>query len=287
MQLIFYAIFIQVHYHKYYDNMKKVNFFIIGTQKGGTTALHSSLSRINGIQMSISKEIHFFDNEEFDWNNVDYLRLHEYFDWNTQDVLRGEATPIYCYYPASIQRIHFYNPEAKIIMLLRHPAHRAYSQWRMEFQRGNETLQFKEAISEKGRLRVNQAPGGVHRIYSYVERGFYSNQIARLKDYFPDHQILFLRTDELWSKSQQLIQNIARFLGVSYLGVSKTEYIVPIINKVKPIHARYAYYHEIHKLKTIYEKDIIQTSLLTGISLLDWLDPSYVEPMPAISNEDI
>jgi hypothetical protein len=40
----------------------KVNFFIIGTQKGGTTALNCFLSRVDGIQMSNPKEIHFFDN---------------------------------------------------------------------------------------------------------------------------------------------------------------------------------------------------------------------------------
>jgi hypothetical protein len=277
--LIFAAILLQAIYHKYKDNMKKVVFFIIGTQKGGTTALHSNLSRINGIQMSSPKEIHFFDDETIDWNHPDYSRLHACFDWNTQDVLRGEATPIYCYWPASIQRIQAYNPEAKIVMLLRHPAHRAYSQWRMEFQRGDEILQFADAISEKGRLRVKQALGDIHRIYSYVERGFYSNQIARLKDFFHEDQILFLRTDEYWSKPQQIMQKIARFLGVRYKEDLKSEFISPIIANLKSIPTNYSYYHEIDSLKNIYEKDIIQTQLLTGISLLDWLDPSYTEPM--------
>jgi hypothetical protein len=275
--LIFAAILLLANYHK--DNMNKVDFFIIGTQKGGTTALHSNLSRINGIQISSPKEIHFFDDETIDWNCPDYSRLHSCFDWNSQNVIRGEATPIYCYWPASIQRIHAYNPEAKIIMLLRHPAHRAYSQWCMEFQRGDETLQFEEAISEKGRLRVKQALGGIHRIYSYVERGFYSNQIARLKDFFREDQILFLRTDDYWSNSQQIIQKIARFLGVRYEEDFKSEYISPIIPNLKSIPAHYYYCHQIDSLKNIYKKDIIQTQLLTGIALVDWLDPSYTEPM--------
>jgi hypothetical protein len=254
----------------------KVDFIIVGTQKGGTTALHSMLSRVDGIQMTAHKEIHFFDDETINWNCPDYARLHACFDWSTQDVIRGESTPIYCYWPASIQRIHAYNPEAKIIMLLRHPAHRAYSHWCMEFQRGDETLQFEEAISEKGRLRVMQSRG-VHRIYSYIERGFYSQQIERIKEFFLDQNILFIRTDELWSNSQQTIEKITSFLGVQLLKVVHSEYIAPIINKINEIPSECVQFILNKKLTDFYASDIKKTENLTGIHLADWLDTRYSE----------
>ena len=227
--------------------------------------------------MSFPKEIHFFDDETMNWNCPDYARLHACFDWNTQDVIRGEATPIYCYWPASIQRIHAYNPEAKIIMLLRHPAHRAYSQWCMEFQRGDETLQFEEAISEKSRFRVMQSPRGVHRIYSYIERGFYSSQIERIKGFFLDQNILFIRTDELWSNPQQTIEKITRFLGVQLLEVVRSAYIAPIINKINKIPSECVQFILNKKLTDFYESDIKKTENLSGIALADWLETRYSE----------
>lgn len=214
-----------------------------------------------------------------DWNHPDYQRLHACFDWNTQNLTRGEATPIYCYWPASIQRIHTYNPDAKIIMLLRHPAHRAYSQWCMEFQRGDETLEFEEAISERGRLRVTQSPDGIHRVFSYIERGFYSPQIERIKGFFADRNILFIRTDKLWQNSQQTTNKIASFLGVQFLKAVHSEYVVPAINEINVIPSKSAQSNLIEKLTDLYASDIKKTENLTGICLTDWLDPKYSEPI--------
>lgn len=227
--------------------------------------------------MSFPKEIHFFDDETMNWNCPDYSRLHACFDWNSQNLIRGEATPIYCYWPASIQRIYAYNPEAKIIMLLRHPVHRAYSQWCMEFQRGDETLQFEEAISEKGRLRVMQSPRGVHRIFSYIERGFYSLQVEQIRCFFSDQNILFIRTDELWSNPQQTIKKITSFLGVQFLKVVHSEYIAPIVNKLNESHSECVQFILNKKLTDFYASDIKKTENLTGIHLANWLGTRYSE----------
>ena len=258
----------------------KVNFFIIGTQKGGTTALHYILSCVQGIQMSRPKEIHFFDNDSINWCQVNYDKLHECFDWSIQNQIRGEATPIYCYWPDSIQRIHAYNSEAKIIMLLRHPAFRAYSQWRMEFRRGNEDLQFEDAISKKGRLRMAGDPRCVHRIYSYVDRGYYSMQIRRLKELFCDNQLIFLRTDELWTTPQKTIEKITRTLGVSFSELISTRYLSPSFGKINEIPAPAKPLNLLSQLTDRYSDDIIETERLTGIYLSDWLYLDYQEPMP-------
>jgi len=258
----------------------KVDFFIIGTQKGGTTALHSILNSADGIEMSSPKEVHFFDNESIDWLQPDYAQLHKHFEWGDKNSVRGEATPIYCYWPPSLERIHAYNADAKIIMLLRHPAHRAYSQWRMEFQRGDETLQFADVISESGRSRVPISQGSVHRVYSYIERGFYSKQIKRLKGFFGDNQLLFMRTDELWSKPQPAIDKITHFLEVGLSRGNASGYVAPMTLKSHAVSAQHQLPHLIDQLTQLYTEDIHATERLTGISLADWLDPCYSEPMP-------
>ena len=60
----------------------QVDFFIIGVQKGGTTAIDSYLRHHPSVQMASVKEIHFFDDEQIDWSNPDYTRLHAQFDWS-------------------------------------------------------------------------------------------------------------------------------------------------------------------------------------------------------------
>jgi hypothetical protein len=176
-----------------------VNFFIAGVQKGGTTALDRYLRQHQKIQMAAVKEIHFFDDDSVNWKNSDYTRLHQAFKNDAGSCLRGEATPIYTYWPASLDRIKYYNRDAKFIVALRHPSLRAYSHWKMEVGRGSDTLPFCEAIGWKARQRVRTAPHGVHRVFSYVERGFYSTQIERLLGLFPRKQVIFFRTDRLWS----------------------------------------------------------------------------------------
>jgi hypothetical protein len=257
----------------------KVDFFLVGTQKGGSTALHSQLSRVSGLQMARCKELHFFDNELLNWSQVDYTSMHACFDWEDEDVKRGEATPSYCYWPLSMRRIHAYNPEAKIVMLLRHPAYRAYSHWRMEFKRGYEWLSFADAISDKRRARLALARGGVLRSYSYVERGFYSDQIKRLKSLFPDRLLLFLRTDELWLSPQETLDRVARFLGVAPSGTASSDYVVPPTRNLRAIPPQENLADSIRHLTDLYTADIQEAERFTGLSLSDWLAPGYREPM--------
>ncbi len=154
-------------------------------QKGGTTALFDYLKDHPDLAMAPEKEVHFFDDEaSVDWARPDYAAYHARFDPDRPG-LRGEATPIYIYWPGSIERIARYNPRAKLILLFRDPVERAWSHWRMERSRGAEALPFDVCIRQ-GRSRVDDpsAPGH-HRVHSYVERGFYGAQLTRLYRFFP------------------------------------------------------------------------------------------------------
>ncbi len=256
-----------------------VDFFIAGAQKGGTTALASFLGRHSRIQISRVKEVHHFDNEKLDWGTPNYERLHAEFTWTGDALLRGEATPIYFYWPHAMARLKQYNPQAKLIILLRHPAFRAHSHWRMEMVRGYDQLAFEDAISATGRERVHSSPNGVHRVFSYVERGFYAGQIERILQNFPWQQTLFLRTDRLWNRPGRALAEIERFLGVGPEVSRKVgrEYIVPVCCSHYgdlPAAAR-------TKLDQIYAADTRRCAELTGIDLSDWLSPGYAEPMTA------
>lgn len=192
----------------------KVSFLIAGVQKGGTTALFDYLVEHPALEMPAIKEAHFFDDERnVDWSAPDYGRYHALFS-RPVPVVRGEATPIYIYWPGCLERIATYNPAMRLILLFRDPVDRAWSHWRMERARGAEDRPFAWCIRE-GRARVDdpRAPGH-HREYSYVERGFYGAQLQRLYATFPRQQVLTLKSDTLAADPDGVLARVTDFLGV-------------------------------------------------------------------------
>lgn len=191
-----------------------VNFLVAGTQKGGTSALDAYLREHPQICMADTKEVHFFDNEEiFAGGSPDYSRYHAAFRPSSEHKTVGESTPIYMYWESAPKRIWEYNPDMKIILILRNPIERAYSHWNMERSRNNETSQFKSAILHEME-RSREALPYQHRVYSYTDRGFYSCQLKRLWRYFPKANTLVLRHEELKTAPNETMRKITDFLGL-------------------------------------------------------------------------
>jgi hypothetical protein len=195
----------------------KVSFLIAGAQKCGTSALDAYLRGHPQIEMARGrKETHFFDNEDIDWTCPDYAALHRYYDLDSGR-LRGEATPITVFWTACHERVHDYNPEMKLILIFRDPSLRAFSQWRKEYTRDMEPLEFSAAIRE-GRERVardRDAPGDASRLFSYVERGLYAAQIKNLLRWFPLKSMLFLKSDALQHQPSETMRRVCEFLAVA------------------------------------------------------------------------
>ncbi len=195
----------------------KVDFIICGTQKGGTTALDFYLRKHPEICMANRKEVHFFDIEEnFQSGPVDYSRYHAFFDPKPSHKLVGETTPIYMYWHDAPRRIWQYNPGIKLIAILRNPVERAYSHWNMQRTRNKDSLSFWEAIQNES-LRCREALPYQHRVFSYVDRGFYTEQLRRLWAYFTKQQVLILRNENLQVKPLETLQEVCDFLGIGRL----------------------------------------------------------------------
>lgn len=195
---------------------KLISIFGCGVQKGGTTSLHAHFCEHPDLSPPSRKEIHFFDDEARNWTAPDYGALDAFFPPDDGGRLRFEITPIYSFWPPSIERIRTYNSAAKLIFLFRDPFDRAWSHWRMEYARGDESLPFAEAIRER-RIRMEGLPplAQERRVYSYIERGLYSEQVRRALAHFPREQLLFLRSEDLRDNHVDTLARIAAFLGVS------------------------------------------------------------------------
>lgn len=205
-----------------------INFIVCGVQKGGTTALDKFLRDHTEVQMSKRKEVHYFDNEEyFRGIKPNYYHYHANFTVGLNEKLYGESTPVYAHWDPAIRRIWEYNSAIKLILVLRNPVDRAYSHWNMIVQRGAESLDFHQAIrSEIDRCRA--ALPLQHRLYSYVSRGFYSEQIRRIWRFFPQDQVLILKSEDLKERNALTLEKVAAFLGIGKF---------PVINEVS-VHSR-------------------------------------------------
>lgn len=191
----------------------QVNFLIVGVQKGGTTALFDYLGDDPDIALSREKELHFFDDEARDWRSPDYDSYHAHFD-APQARPCGEATPIYSYWPGAMERIAAYNPGMRLVLVLRDPVARAWSHWRMEYARGAEIEPFAWCIREGRQRLFDAAPWGHHRVFSYVERGFYGEQVERILTLFPRQQLLVLTSETLRRDPASALAAVRGHLGL-------------------------------------------------------------------------
>jgi hypothetical protein len=207
---------------------ERVSFLCVGTQKGGTTTLRAYLR--DHPQLDVPGiELHFFDNEAYGWDQSDsfhyyhknFLSLAPSEDASCDSVrllggapCAGEVTPIYMYWLPSLQRIYRYNPNIRLIFLLRNPMARAFSHWSMEYNRGLDDLPFSDAIRLE-RDRCNSAGCVQHRVYSYIDRGNYFKQISRFLDFFPRHNMLLLHSESFCCAPHLGLGKISQFLGIS------------------------------------------------------------------------
>jgi hypothetical protein len=189
----------------------RVSFLIAGVQKGGTTALYEYLAGFGDVALPAVKELHFFDDEAQNWAAPDYGAYHAQLP-EADGRPCGEATPIYSYWPRSLERICAYNPAVKLILLLRDPVARAWSHWKMEYARGVERQPFAWCI-RAGRQRLFDAePWGHEREVSYVERGFYGEQVEHALSLFPREQLLILKSEDLRADPTEPVAAVRRFL---------------------------------------------------------------------------
>lgn len=126
---------------------KTPSFLIIGAQKSGTTALHEFLREHPMIYSDKRKEKHFFNDRKF-FHVSDKEAREEYLgrfataapttttggdDDDISDLMRYDATPMYLLLgPHIIPRILQVCPWVKIIVILRDPVERAYSNYAMQ-----------------------------------------------------------------------------------------------------------------------------------------------------------
>src|SRR6266542_3320173 len=243
----------------------KVSFVVAGAQKGGTTALDNYLREPSELCLPKRKELHFFDTHPyFVTEPIDYGRYPAAFTPCPYQRLLGEVTPAYLYSPTAAERIARYNPEMKLIMVLRNPVTRAFSQWNMARQNRRDPLPFLAALRAEPE-RVRTMPLEQAKRFTYVDRGLYAQQLKRLWRYFPKQQTIAFKSEELLASPAAVLATIADFLGIAPFPpvAQKTAHARDYDTAITEEERRY--------LVAVFEPEIRELERLLGWDCSDWL----------------
>ena len=200
----------------------RIGFMIVGVQKCGTSALAHFLSQHPEVGMATPKEVHLFDAPKYsvDWTpeQIDECYLRHFRHCVDTEIL-GEATPSYMFLPGIARELKRYNPDMKLIVLLRDPVERAISHYYMEKNRDKEHWPLWLALlSEPFRLhrcKDVRASGSAKRVCSYRRRGLYSFQLRNLYRSFDKDKVLIIHNLDLLERHDAVLRRVFAFLGVS------------------------------------------------------------------------
>ncbi|MBL7929817.1 MAG: sulfotransferase domain-containing protein [Bacteroidia bacterium] len=195
----------------------KVDFFIVGAPKAGTTSLHNSLALHDEIFMPEIKEPNFFSSAELRSDNLYYNEIiisslsdYEKLFAGAGEKIKGDASVSYLFYPSTASKIFNYNPEARIIILLRQPIERAVSHYQMDKRLGFVNAPMEAIFADEG----NNAPSYFQQ---YFQLGKYAKQVKRYMDLFPESQMKFFLFEEVKNDFRKVMKDTLLFLGIKNL----------------------------------------------------------------------
>jgi hypothetical protein len=179
----------------------KPSFIGLGAQKCATAWLYNMLKDHPDIEMVTSengkKDLSFFNHfydRGFEWYEKHFVNC------NTNTF--GEFSTSYLYNTDVPERIYHYSAEVKLIVSLRNPVERAFSNHKHEINLGH--ISGKNLIFENA-LQNNPM---------YLYQSLYYTHLSRWMQYFDKAQIFIILVNDLKEKPEKTIHDLYSFLGV-------------------------------------------------------------------------
>lgn len=255
-------------HEKTYAQSQLMDFVGVGGHKCGSTYLYSlmrqhekiNFPRVNDKNANIGKELHYFWQHRFFNSNNTPINIKKdlnrrCFNWK-HGCLHGEITPSYMTDRQTMARIRTYNPNVKIIAILRSPIDRALSHWNWLYSLSGNSTYLADKTCKRS-LSFVYAPG------------FYPYQIQIIKDFFDEQNIYFEKFDNLVKYPQEVMNTIFGFLGVEGVVRMETENVFKrttgCIDPNIPIEK------ERIDLKNLYYYSIKDVERMLGWDCSDWL----------------
>lgn len=192
-------------------------FLVIGQAKAGTSALFQYLSGHPSIVPPLVKEPQYWSiHHELGpaWYESLFPRLSE-----GAGRITGEGSTTYLFSPETPARVRKGLPDVKLIVLLREPVSRAYSEYWMHVRMRKQHAAFEEVIARE--LAVlpacpldDRSSGGERFPNTYLTRSAALPHLKRWLAHFPPEQMLILRDRQLAKDLPATMHRVCRFIGV-------------------------------------------------------------------------
>jgi len=179
-------------------NDRLPHFVIIGAVKGATTWIHNQL-RDNPAVYLPAPEPHYFSQDHH--LGLDHYR--RFFDGADPGQMLGEKSADYLAHPEAAARLAAALPKARLVVQLRNPVDRAYSDYKMLFRRGTVT-QGPESYLDG---RSSDQP-------RFLEDGLYARHLRRWLEHFDPEQIKTLLFEDVKSAPEATVAIVNDHIGV-------------------------------------------------------------------------
>jgi len=242
----------------------EVDFFIVGAPKAGTTSLYHYLNEHLEVEMSSQKEPDYFSDDAlqeqgmyYGKNRIDTLDKYNNLFVNPQAKLRGEGSVSYFFYYDVPNKIKKYNPDSKIIIMLRNPIDRAFSHYLMDYRLGLVSESFEDIVKKNSNHKY------AHLFYQqYIQVGEYANQLKRYLNVFNRENILLIDYEDFKKDVAGVVNKTYLFLGVNddfqpNLNKKHNTYSMP---KNRIIRYIYSFVPLRNLLTSIFSKEMIKST---------------------------
>lgn len=236
----------------------KANLFIVGAMKAGTTSFCDSISQHPRIYFSPIKEPNYFlknlpkriydPSRYFSLENyfqnkfpeslhIAHIKKREDYDLlfsksNPNQFYKAEGSTAYLHAPESAELIYNYNPDSKIIIIVRDPLGRAFSHYKMDLGLGRTKKSFQtELINELKKIKNDE-----ENEWGYISMSLYKQSITRFQKYFGEN-LLVLDFNDLVNNNEQVFDNVFEFLNID-----KYELKIPHNNKTANLRFQKVFY---------------------------------------------
>lgn len=201
------------------------NFLVIGTPKAGTSSLYEYLKPHPEVFLPAKKELHYFSRKQIlanvagpgDENTANRIcknfeEYQEYYKTVSSEKAIGDISPSYFFFSDCYSEIkEILGTDVKLILMLREPTSRAFSNYLHLRRSGRETLTFEEALEKESERKLN----GWGDFWQYSEHGFYAKKLEILFNTFKSENILIVKTEEFTKNKLNELNKIYSFIGIN------------------------------------------------------------------------
>ena len=202
------------------DRLVRPDVIIGGAPRSGTTFLCEVLDKHPGVCLAkpIAPEPKVLLTDHPD-GDVGILKRYEAYFINTPShLVRVEKTTNYFENSDALKRFARLLPDTKLVILLRNPVDRAYSNWLWSRKNGLETLPFEEALRMEGKRPSPLPPErSAARPFDYLTRGQYGTFANAWIDALGRDRIGFYIFEQAISDPESFIASLQEFMSLDPL----------------------------------------------------------------------